>query len=72
MSGIEIRQRTASEGQSGGRRGQERGGPPLYIGLAGALVLFNLLIITASFCDFLHIVYFKPVLQNGGQNFKGR
>ena len=34
MSRIEIRQRTASEGQRGGRRGQEG---PLYRGLAGAL-----------------------------------
>ena len=36
MSGVEIRQRAASEGQREGRRGQE-GRPPLYIGLAGAL-----------------------------------
>ena len=36
MPGVEIRQRAASEGQRGGRRGQE-GKPPLYIGLAEAL-----------------------------------
>ena len=35
---VEIRQRAASEGQRGGRRGQE-GGLFLYIGLAGALSL---------------------------------
>ena len=39
MSGVEIRQRAASEGQRGGRRGD----PPLYIGLAGALILSNYL-----------------------------
>ena len=36
MSGVEIRQRAASEGQRGSRRGQE-GHPPSYIGLAGTL-----------------------------------
>ena len=30
MSGVEIRQRTASEGQRGGRRGQERRPTPLH------------------------------------------
>ena len=30
MSGVEIRQRTASEGQRGGRRGQEGQTAPLY------------------------------------------
>ena len=30
MSGIEIRQRTASEGQRGSRRGQEGQPTPLY------------------------------------------
>ena len=30
MSGVEIRQRAASEGQRGGRRGQEGRPAPLY------------------------------------------
>ena len=30
MSGVEIRQRAASEGQRGGRRGQEVWSVPLY------------------------------------------
>ena len=30
MSGVEIRQRAASEGQRGGRRGQEGWPAPLY------------------------------------------
>ena len=39
MSGVEIRQRAASEGQKGrGAAGEgKKGGLPLYIGLAGAL-----------------------------------
>ena len=40
MSGVEIRQRAASEGQRGSRRGQEAP-PPLYIGLAGALFVLR-------------------------------
>ena len=36
MSGVEIRQRAASEGQRAAGEGK-RGSPPLYIGLAGAL-----------------------------------
>ena len=40
MSGVEIRQKAASEGQRGDRRGK-RGGPPLYIGLAGALLVLK-------------------------------
>ena len=38
MSGVEIRQRAASEGQRGSRRGQE-GWPARLIGLAGTLHL---------------------------------
>ena len=38
MSGVEIRQRAASDGQ----RGSKRGGLPLYIGLAGALLTNNI------------------------------
>ena len=30
MAGVEIKQRAASEGQRGGRRGQERQPAPLY------------------------------------------
>ena len=41
MSGVEIRQMAASGGQRGGRRGHE-GGPPLYIGLVGALISFGM------------------------------
>ena len=41
MSGVEIWQRTASEGQMGCRRGQEGWPLPLYKGLAGALYLVH-------------------------------
>ena len=37
MSGVEIRQRAASEGQRAAGEGK-RGGPLLYIGLVGALI----------------------------------
>ena len=36
MSGVEIRQRAAQKGRGAAGEGK-RGGPPLYIGLAGAL-----------------------------------
>ena len=42
MSRVEIRQRTALEGQRAAGKGK-RGGPPLHIGLAGALRVFVML-----------------------------
>ena len=42
MSGVYIRYRAAKKGQIGNRKGKE-GSPPLCIGLAGALMNYELL-----------------------------